>query len=373
MLYFNAKLDFNNKNLLKNIKYDGGYKPTWKYYNGQYAYCIRCIIEHGVQAPYTLNIAGHSIVCLFQHFIELNLKHNLELNKATIPKIHNLKQIEETYKNNNLTLPIGITALISQLDEYDKVGDGTCWRYYFDKKGNIFFPSICRLNFAIFIEIISSITNTEHFKINEDFCEINKLVQKKEWDFVFHLHEVRSTGNVRASFNWLIKVLIEGIIENKFLFNKLYLPLLYLIRHSLELGLKINIIEIQEVSELINKKDYSDEHSLEKLFNCLHGFLEKIEIEKLDEILQRQLNNYIKKYKMLNKIIHNLDTHSLTFRYPVNDEKKLILNKSVINSTNIFKLLNEIEPFLDFTTVVLKEVGVLELSAKDYGYYETMY
>lgn len=93
-------------------------------------------------------------------------------------------------------------------------------------------------------------------------------------------HAERQSGrreHCRTQFDECIEFLIEAILVYNEEIDKLYIPLLFLIRHSLELALKRNIIEVQKISNLINSKDYSTEHSLATLYNCYLDFLNKIE------------------------------------------------------------------------------------------------
>jgi len=374
MIFLNENHNFNDKKFKDNFLYDNSYDCTLKYYTEQYSYCIKSIINYGIEVNYWFNAAGRSIVSVFRHYIELLLKYNIQANKIKMARTHNLLELLKIFQVNALVVPEEIIELVNKISKYDISGNSSCWRYYIDKDGFPYFnfAATYSLNFKDFVETIRLANSTDSFDFICDFQLPNEITRRLEDRLIFILLEADSMGRVRASFNMLISVLLEGIFNKKISFNKIYLPLLFLIRHSIELGIKDILIEILEVEDIEIKIKLNEEHSLQKLFNSLNACLSKIEIDKLDPETQRQFHNYKYKFTSINRIIHDLDSDSLKFRYPIQDKK--ILN--VLNNAdffNLFKVFVEIQPFLDFTVTVLKSEGALELSARDYGYYETMY
>ncbi|RZK38631.1 MAG: hypothetical protein EOO90_21735 [Pedobacter sp.] len=99
--------------------------------------------------------------------------------------------------------------------------------------------------------------------------------------------ECAGLGVLRTQFDSTIELLIKGIIEDKFDIHKVYLPLLFLIRHSLELALKFNIDEIQKGSSVISQNNFTWEHSLATLFNCYNDYLSKIDKSRLSPLVQQ--------------------------------------------------------------------------------------
>lgn len=374
MIFLKENHNFNDKKFKVNFLYDNSYDCTLKYYTEQYSYCIKCIINYGSEVNFWFNAAGRSIVSVLQHYIELLLKYNIHANKRKMERTHNLLELLKIFQVNALDVPEKIIEVVNKISKYDIRGDSSCWRYYIDKDGFPYFnfPATYKLNFKDFIETIRLANSTDSFDFICDFRLPNEITRRLENRLIFYLLDANSMGGVRSAFNELISLLLNGIFNKKISFSKIYLPLLFLIRHSIELGIKDILIEILEVEDIEIKIKLNEEHSLVKLFNGLELCLSKIEIDKLDPETQRQFKDYKLKFNTFNKIIHNLDSDSLKFRFPKQDEKGL----NILNNANFFKLLKlfvTIQPFLDFTVTVLKSEGALELSAKDYGYYETMY
>lgn len=371
MIFLDENLDFNKHKA--NFLYDKSYDYTFKYYTEQYSYCIKSIINYGTDVDFVFNTAGRSIVCIFQHYVELLLKYNLQLNNIEIGKTHNLLELLKIFQVYEFNVPEKIIEVVNKISKYDIRGDSSCWRYYIDKDGVPYFNfrDTYTLNFKDFIETISCANSTDSFDFICDFRLPNEITRELETRLIFYLLESNSIGRVRTNFNMLLTHLLEGIINGKIMFDKIYLPLLFLVRHSIELGLKDILIEILEVKDIKMKIKIYQEHSLVKLFNDLELCLSEIAIDKLANETQEQFHNYKLVFNSINTIIHDLDSDSLKFRYPIQDKKILnVLNNA--DYLNLFKAFVKIQPFLDFTVAVLKSEGALELSASDYGYYETM-
>ena len=176
----------------------------------------------------------------------------------------------------------------------------------------------------------------------------------------FHVGQSSHLGAIRSEFTGVVEFVISLILNKQISLQQVYLPLIFMIRHSMELILKSNITDIQELSTLIKAEDYQSEHSLARLYNVYNDYLSKIDTQKFPKELLDQYNQYKSRYDKLNAIVHQLDTHSRQFRYPVDrngDAQKIDMSK--IDFIGILELLYYTNPFIMFTNAVLNENGLI--------------
>lgn len=113
----------------------------------------------------------------------------------------------------------------------------------------------------------------------------NNRVKFTKSKFAAHLGLNRSWWQYYNDYTKVVDEIIDGVIENKYLIDEVALPLLFMINHSIELGLKANIYELEKVNfdiEKISLKS-SQGHSLEYLYK---KFIEHIECIQNKIILQ---------------------------------------------------------------------------------------
>lgn len=140
------------------------------------------------------------------------------------------------------------------------------------------------------------------------------------------------------------------------------LPLLFLVRHSIELGLKANILQFQKINKKIDKIKLGgkDSHSIEFLYDKFMEHLDKItKKHKINKDILKQIKEYKSKFDPLKIKLHNLDKGSYCFRYPVD----IYGNRNFTWNTreNLFEILNlyyAIQPFILYTTDVLEDIGI---------------
>lgn len=132
----------------------------------------------------------------------------------------------------------------------------------------------------------------------------------------------------------------EFCIDNTFYSKTLIYPLVFNYRHFLELRLKELII--LGYKYLATEKDFSDEHSLIKLWNSYrHEILPKIEVIEKDILdnVERILNQF-----------NSEDPQSVSFRYPVTrgPNRKESLNRDTIDLNNFKKVIDKLIFFFDW-------------------------
>lgn len=144
------------------------------------------------------------------------------------------------------------------------------------------------------------------------------------------------------------------------------LPFAFCIRHTLELGYKMNLLELEKLSDLEAKIEYKckSAHKIDDLHREFDSQMEVI-FKKFNvsrEII-KQYNKLNVDLKKLKKQLHKLDELSYSFRYPVkndgktpNFEKKLDFTKNQsINFKDIKELYDRGIMLLTYSTDVLSE------------------
>jgi hypothetical protein len=353
------KFNFDDKESINKISIDKKkHSSTWQHYYLSYNYTLDKIFEKGLKQNYAFNSKARSIMFLLRHSFELCLKYNLELRKKSIPVSHAFSEIIQQF--DKTIIPIG---LINCIDSINLDKDGACYRYYRNSKTKTpCFSYKDQIALSPILKKYNSISARKRFKLGKICREFNYNNKMIQWSLTFHMGECHRLGQIRTQYDETIELLIEGILLQGFDVNRLLLPLLFLIRHSLELALKSNILELQRVSDLIKTEDIENEHSLVRLYNIYSNFLDKIDIKGLDESTQSQLEDYKEKYTILNDTLHQLDSNSRYFRYPV-DKTGLAhtIKLSKFTLIDILKLYYFTDPFITFTNYVLQEYGLVDL------------
>jgi hypothetical protein len=144
------------------------------------------------------------------------------------------------------------------------------------------------------------------------------------------------------------------------------LPFAFCIRHTLELGYKMNLLELEKVSDLEAKIEYKGKsaHRIDDLHREFDSQMEAI-FKKFNvsrEII-KQYNKLNLDLKKLNEQLYKLDELSYAFRYPVkNDGKTPIFEKKSdftknqsINFKDIKELYDRSIMLLTYSTDVLAE------------------
>jgi len=180
-----------------------------------------------------------------------------------------------------------------------------------------------------------------------------KLTFKADW--------CRYFGEYEFSVAFIFKSLSGGEITG------ISLPLAYLIRHTLELGYKMNLLELEKVSDLKAKIEYKGKSA--HRIDDLHREFERqmIAIFKkysADQDLIKQFNKLNTKLTKLKKQVHKLDELSYAFRYPVKNDgttpnfdfKSRSDKTDVINFKNIRELYNDSIPLIKYSTDVVNEI-----------------
>jgi len=349
------KFNFDDPSAIKAFKLKSNkYRETWGEYYDLYCYAILIILEKGLKRNYALNSKSKAIMFLFRHSLELCLKYNLNATGNEITLDHDFEKIIESFPAR--VIPEQLLTILREID-FDE--DGSCFRYHLNKEKKPYFSNLNKLEFGEILRKYLDVDTNSGFKLSK-ICEPHNFRDNRiRWDLTFHFGEASQIGQIRTQYDECIEFLIEAVLIDNCEIDKLYIPLLFLIRHSLELALKGNILEVQRISSLIKPKDYSDEHSLATLYNCYLDFLNKIE-NQIDPQLRTQFDEFRQQYGELNETVHQLDNNSRFFRYPT--DKKGRPHQVPMANINLIRLLMLYyftDPFITFINDVLMDNGIL--------------
>lgn len=327
------------------------HKPTWPFYYQNYKNALSFVLEKCYNNKTSLDYCSHSILFTFRHMIELCLKHNRE--KMSLP-FTNSHKYTELYPN--LTIPETFRSICSSIDWNNENEDGTCYRYYANRDGIPFFRDTKVLKFGEIVEQFNS-TPLTNFEIIEKLPPLKYNAPRIKWDLTFHLHMNRGIGHIRTDYDCLFELILKGIINNEITIDKVYLPLLFYIRHSLELALKENLDRLRAYS--LFARNVSLEHSLLRLYNQFNQCIESSSIlNALNSELQIRYNQQLTTMNSLISTIHILDSNSQAFRFPINScNQQETLND--INLSALIKDFYKIDSLISFFIPFLEENGVL--------------
>lgn len=175
--------------------------------------------------------------------------------------------------------------------------------------------------------------------------ERNKRTEHQFNAFIdYYLSFPNYLGSYKRSFD----ILIKDVLVTDFHVDYIAYPILFLVRHCMELGLKTNIRYFAKYSE---KDDYvkARTHDLENLFRAFKMHVDKtfetlktkygIEVERDDKKSFKELCEEVEK---LNNTFHLLDKNSDAFRYPIDKKQNPSLKKGErINIIDVAELLEK--------------------------------
>ena len=152
-----------------------------------------------------------------------------------------------------------------------------------------------------------------------------------------------------VSYEETINIIYSSLTANSKYF--ISLPLLNLMRHTVELGIKANIKSISQQSQAKDcLKKIEDSHEIDKLYNCFKTHLDiflknkhMVSKEKLKEI-----KDDYNKLKTLIDLFVKIDPNAQGFRYPTNKKGEIIFD------THLKVNLLDIKKQFDLTMKVLK-------------------
>jgi hypothetical protein len=162
-----------------------------------------------------------------------------------------------------------------------------------------------------------------------------------------------------GSYERAFEVLMEKVHQCGNHVDMLAYPILFIARHCMELGFKMNIRYFLKYSEKDDLKK-AETHDLEKLFDAFKLHINEtiknlkskygIEVEKVEI---EEFNKYCEEVNKLTNIFHLLDKNSVCFRYPVDKENNNSFEKTeTINLLDVRDLYHKTSILLTHTANV---------------------
>lgn len=341
-------------------------QPSWEDYIEQYRCIVNLLIDRkGV----TLNSINRPLLFLIRHFLEIHLKNELQKGGQDPIREHSFIAIYKQFEENNLEIPDEIKDAIKILD-FDE--DGACYRYYQDLEGNIYFKQNTIIQLHKLLDNFQKISTSNLFY--KQLVSINQFDNLLISRLTFYMHEISTQAQLRTQYDDVISYIIKLISENIIDINKIYLPFIFLLRHSIELALKDNALKILILENDPNKrqkieKNIKQEHSLCRLYNIFNRYLSQVSFSNIDEDFKLKIFEAKQKTEDLNRIIHILDNNSRQFRYLPENNRIEIVNDTL---SKVLELYIFTDPFVTFVIDVFKENSLIPFSddelAEIYGY-----
>ena len=372
-----------DNNTVINIQNSGILETDFFIYSKNFFEAANLIVKHLLlEASKNHDIAKldlwyFALIYLYRQSLELLLKANIfqiEQNsinrKDIIGRVrHDLKQgFEEIVKLTNTDININanliwLNAFLSDISTIDRESDmfrypfGSNLRVLFDKQTHISLEATY-YNFNRAFDILKILYNTHKFSAEEYKKELQYdpklIIEGGDYYYqsvVGYKYAERAFYPYYTSYEECASFLKDIIIsEGK---TNLFMPMCYLYRNSVELGLKRLIVEDSHLgSEKALRTIKRKKHSIKGLWNSIVDEL-KTHVQDGDDTLDVALN-YIDAF-------HNMDITSDKFRYPCNkDLETYFLDGKDIDVKNFGDCFLELITFLDGSDGLLVQIKEFE-------------
>lgn len=328
------------------------HERTWEYYYEQYHKAFRVFLEIAKQKKYQTNRKYMPFLFIMRHSLELFLKEKIS-NTSTPWRVYGKSHnINDLYQIAN----INEEKFLEFFDCLNCNSDGDCFRYLLDKEGNQHFVLGKKIKafdacnyYCLFLDNDNSLTKDG----------IDKMLQ---WELTFHTIECCTLGIIGTQYDFAIRDILLAIKSKQISINDVYLPLLFLLRHCLEIKLKFSIMNLGNVVNNTDCAKAHGTHSVKDLYDILanhtDGAIESItnpEFKKQSEDLRHVTEQY-------KDTIALLDANSFLFRFPKDrrdNNSNFVPSKDCVS--RIVQLYWESDSFLCLCVPVLFEAGVLNI------------
>lgn len=313
------------------------HERTWKYYYKQYHKAFYIFLTIAKQKRYRTNRKCRPFLFIMRHSVELYLKNKIaQTPNSKVPSDHNIKNLyrEATISDNYFLQAFACLNCDS---------GGDCWRYLL--AGEVAQSSIVDPVQAFdacnyYCSVLSHDTSLAHHSTDKKL--LNELT--------FHLWECGTLGLIGTEYDWAITDLLSSIKDKEVSINEVYLPLLFLLRHSLEIKLK-DALEVLSDHLTVQEQGELRTHSVKKLYEILNKYISH-DINAITDARFKQrcqdLSNATNQYK---DIVASLDANSFSFRFPKDkkgNDSNFTPQPNVV--ADILSLYWEADPFLCFAT-----------------------
>jgi len=181
----------------------------------------------------------------------------------------------------------------------------------------------------------------------------NRLNKLEDYLFSAHIGQKINEMSILIQYKRAINILIEKLQETKTNVDIIDFPLLYMMRHSLELGFKFNIRFLTKYNNKEIKDKLLCSHNLEILFNEFKELVMLIN-SKFDDDLKSQISKFL---DSTSKLILDLGpTEASAFRYLENKNGHVFGAKEKRNVREIKELYDEVLIMLVNTFDVISDL-----------------
>jgi hypothetical protein len=330
------------------------YQNNWEYYYIQYSKVLDFLLGIANEKHYQINCQHRTFMFIFRHTVELMLKY-VANEKGIAPRnTHNLKELANE-------IDADFSMLISALPNLFPEDDGAMFKYDASKDGSPYF-GVHHILYAYsdcqaFVRFTKS--NEGRFSLYPISQDVDINDKKLKHELSFYTHECRGLGVIRSHYDITIDMLVSSVIKGQLSINDIYLPLLFLLRHGIELALKSNIQDIGNKVPIKKQQKIGGIHSIEQLYHILLSYIEPA-VEKIPQgdKFKIETESFIQNVAKLNNCIHNLDVHSRAFRFPSVERPLALKRDSLVEA---LKLYYSTDAFLTNAVKVLMYSGYLEV------------
>lgn len=320
---------------------------SWDYYLNQYVKVLNLLIETGVNNGNLLKQQFIPFLFIFRHIIEISIKASLKEKGIPFEHVHNITELAKIIQDE---LP---PDFLSDFEKLRLDGEGDCFRYIEKNDGNLHIDNHCEIDV---LSLLNSYEKWSKIKGSINVKPIIKIELKKKTDehnFIFYTQDCQHLGVMRTQYDECVSTLLTAIAERKLSVDDILMPLLFLIRHSIELGIKDNLNVIIDPSNKLKIVT----HKLRKLYNLYYGGYLQDCIQKMpqsEECFKKETIDFLDNIEKLSDLISLLDNKSLNFRFPVD---KIPFKEDTLIKT--YRLYCLTDTFLNVGSRVLVMYGFL--------------
>lgn len=346
-----GRIDFDNKKELEiplNL-----HKYTWDYYFKQYAVVLNYIISLSLKKDNLINRKQMAVMFIYRHSVELFLKSKIANEGQLVPNTHSLTLLTQEFRGQLSQ------RFLDSLSILKPAGEGDNFRYIKSEDENRHYN-------GELLNVLSSLSlfvESDEIKKTGLFTwQLNKndKILKHEW--TLYTIDTQTLGHLKTQYDDLISTLLHAIKYGDLNIADIYLPLLFLIRHSLELGYKDNIAEVQTKLTNSQIKKATQSHSLVSLNNIIEQFVVEARstMTAKDDSIKNEIDRYLPIVKNLSNSLHAIDNASRSFRFPVDRDGntiKIPLSEDILaKSVDAFQ---NADSFISLSLSVLAYEGYL--------------
>lgn len=332
-------IDLQNENIRKSLLLKDDFESSWLTYKAQYMAALDLLFGIANEKKYQMNSLAMPFLFMFRHTIELLLKEECTQRKVDVPKVHELDRIA-----NSLTGKAYMKAQTEVLN-WDTQGDEFRYNVWGEWQKN---------GYGDLLDVYSA---SSYISSEE---KMNNIIKKGDDmlhnELTFHLSDVIYLGHVRTQYDLCVTKLLNSVVNDESKIDDIFLPIMFCVRHSVELALKSSLLELCEKQEA-TMENIRHTHSLESLFNELDKYL-KIAIDKIpkSDFLYKETTEKRILWNTLRARIQQLDSKSLAFRFPC-DRLSLVDRDLVVQTLEMYQ---NVDSYLTFCVSVLKNSGYID-------------